>query len=207
MNDSIILVDENDDVIGYTEKMDAHIRKLQHRAFSIFIFDWKTGKMLLQKRARGKYHSGGLWTNACCSHPRRGEKMETCLSERLREELGMEVHLRIKSADASEPLLNGTDVIYSCGKFSYLASFDGLYENEIDYVFLYSPIPEGIAPDSVSINMQEVEDIKWISIPELELWMEREPQAFTAWFKPAFELVCEVLGRQAGHMEVLSHAE
>lgn len=66
MNDCIILVDENDYEIGCAEKMDAHIRRLRHRAFSVFIFEWQTKKMLLQKRAKGKYHSGGLWTNVCC---------------------------------------------------------------------------------------------------------------------------------------------
>ena len=89
----IILVDEQDCEIGYGEKLDVHIKAQLHRAFSIFVFDWTERKMLIQKRAEGKYHSGGKWCNACCSHPRKGEVMEEALARRLQEELDM-IHQR-----------------------------------------------------------------------------------------------------------------
>ena len=88
MEDLLVLVDENDREIGWREKMEVHVAGKLHRAFSVFIFDRNQKKMLLQKRAEGKYHSGGLWSNACCSHPRKGEGMEAALSRRLEEELG-----------------------------------------------------------------------------------------------------------------------
>ena len=96
MNDYIILVNEQDETIGYSEKMDAHKNGKLHRAFSIFIFDWNTKKMLIQKRAFEKYHSGGLWTNACCSHPLKDETMVGCLNTRLAEELGLCTDFNIK---------------------------------------------------------------------------------------------------------------
>src|SRR5947207_11050842 len=88
----IILVDENDNAIGTIEKMEAHHKGLMHRAFSIFIFNDK-GEMLLQKRAEKKYHSGGLWTNACCSHPQPGEDTMESANKRLREEMGFNTAL------------------------------------------------------------------------------------------------------------------
>ena len=137
MNEYLILVDDKDNVIGYSEKMKAHIEKLRHRAFSIFIFDWNTKRMLLQKRAYGKYHSGGLWTNACCSHPRKEESMEDCLNERIREELGLKTDFYIKDSEKCDNLFSKKDVIYRCGKFSYFSDYGDVCENEIDYVFLY----------------------------------------------------------------------
>lgn len=200
MNDEIILVNEQDDVIGYAEKMYVHENKLLHRAFSIFIFDWTTKKLLLQKRASGKYHSGGLWTNACCSHPRKNETMEDCLNIRLKEELGMETHFRIVNPEECELLFHGTDVIYSCGKFSYFASFGDVCENEIDHVYLYSPVEDMLDLASIVYNKEEAEALTWVTIAELRAWMEREPEAFTAWFRSAFALAYDVLCRQARDM-------
>lgn len=87
MEDHIILVDLLDREIGYEEKMKAHVRPLLHRAFSIFLYH--DGKFLLQRRAFSKYHSGGLWANTCCSHPRRGETLAQAVDRRLREETGV----------------------------------------------------------------------------------------------------------------------
>jgi isopentenyl-diphosphate delta-isomerase type 1 len=202
MNDYIILVDENDNEVGYAEKMDVHINRLRHRAFSIFIFDWNTKKMLLQKRSYGKYHSGGLWSNACCSHPHKGETMERCLNERLKEELGLSTSFFIKDPANCERLIHGEDIIYSCGKISYFAFYGEVCENEVDHIFLYSPIFDGIDRNAITINRQEIEEIKWVSIEELKLWMEKEPDAFTAWFRPAFELAYNVLCRQARNMDI-----
>src|ERR1700754_1322335 len=115
--EEVILVNENDIPVGTMEKMEAHRKALLHRAFSVFIFNSK-GEMLLQQRADKKYHSGGLWTNACCSHPKPGEEIETAASRRLREELGFGTGLR-KVFD-----------------FIYQSPFDnGLTEFEFDHVF------------------------------------------------------------------------
>lgn len=196
MNEEIILVNSRDEEIGFGDKMDVHKRGLLHRAFSIFIFDWRTKKMLLQKRARGKYHSGGLWTNACCSHPRKNETMENCLNARLREELGIETNFHIVQPEAIGVLPDGGDVIYECGKFSYFASFGDICENEVDHVFLYSPIYDGAVSD-IKYNCDEIEEIKWVSMNGLKKWMEEEPDMFTAWFPTAFDLAYEVLCLQA----------
>lgn len=110
MNDYIILVDENDNEVGQAEKMEDHIKNLRHRAFSIFIFDWNTKKMLLQKRAYEKYHSGGIWTNACCSHPRINESMEQCLNTRLKEQLGLVTTFHIENPAECGLLFHGNNV-------------------------------------------------------------------------------------------------
>lgn len=202
MAQDIILVNEQDEEIGYGEKMEVHKNKLLHRAFSIFIFDWSTHKLLLQKRAHGKYHSGGLWTNACCSHPRRNETMEVSLNTRLKEELGMDTDFHIVDPAECGLLIDGRDTIYSCGKFTYFADFGEVSEYEIDHVFLFSPyygtarVPENaFAPD-------EVEELKWVSVAELKEWMAQKPEEFTAWFSSAFALAYEVLCRQAGDIDM-----
>src|SRR4051794_23646258 len=119
-SDELILVDEHDNPVGYSAKLAAHENGGRlHRAFSIFIFNSR-GEMLLQRRAAGKYHFGGLWTNACCSHPRRGESTVDAAHKRLREELGLDTDLR---------------EIFS---FTYRAtdSVSGLTEHEFDHVFV-----------------------------------------------------------------------
>ena len=196
MNEYLILVDDKDNVIGYSEKMKAHIEKLRHRAFSIFIFDWNTKRMLLQKRAYGKYHSGGLWTNACCSHPRKEESMEDCLNERIREELGLKTDFYIKDPEKCDNLYGKKDVIYRCGKFSYFSDYGDVCENEIDYVFLYCP-DGSFDWDITSFNKQEVAELKWVTIEELKKWIEINPNNFTTWFRPAFELAYNTLCTQA----------
>lgn len=200
MNDYIILVDDRDNTTGYSEKMEAHTKNLRHRAFSIFIFDWSTKKMLLQRRAYGKYHSGGLWTNACCSHPRMDETMETCLNDRLKEELGLQTEFHIENPKEGELLLHGKDVIYWCGKFSYFSDYGDVCENEIDHVFLYSPVGHGI-DWNLLYNEQEVAELRWVTIEELEKWIEKDPDEFTTWFRPAYKLAYEVLCMQASNME------
>jgi isopentenyl-diphosphate delta-isomerase len=113
----LVLVNEQDEPIGEIEKMEAHRKGLLHRAFSVFIFD-DNGRMLLQQRAMSKYHSGGLWTNACCSHPGPGEETLASAKKRLKEEMGFEIN---------EALLT----------FTYKARFDnGLIEHEHDHVLV-----------------------------------------------------------------------
>ncbi|MEK7619489.1 MAG: isopentenyl-diphosphate Delta-isomerase, partial [Patescibacteria group bacterium] len=117
MQENCILVDETDHEIGTEEKMATHERGLLHRAFSVFVFN-ASGELLLQQRAFEKYHSAGLWTNTCCSHPRPGEETLAAAYRRLQEEMGFDCPLN------------------EMFTFRYLAPFpNGLTENEVDHVF------------------------------------------------------------------------
>lgn len=175
MNDVLILVDEQDKEIGTEEKIDAHRKGLLHRAFSLFIYDSKLNKMLIQRRAINKYHSGGLWTNACCSHPRKGEDLNTAIYRRTIEELGVS----IPKADYE------IGKIKECGKFTYRKDFGELTEYEIDHVFAWlvdSSILQFVP------NKDEIEDLMWIDIHDLMNWLEGNPDNFTAWFFSAYEI-------------------
>jgi isopentenyl-diphosphate delta-isomerase len=163
--EEVVLVDEQDNVVGAMEKMQAHREGRLHRAFSVFIFNDK-GEMLLQQRAFNKYHSAGLWTNACCSHPKPNEAIETAATRRLNEELGFETPL--------EKLFN----------FTYKASFEnGLTEYEFDHVF------SGIYNGEIKMNTGEVHDFCYRSLDEIDSNLQTHPQKFTEWFKIAFPLV------------------
>jgi isopentenyl-diphosphate delta-isomerase len=165
--DKVILVNEHDDMVGIMDKMEAHKQGLLHRAFSIFIFDTK-GEMLLQQRALNKYHSGGLWTNACCSHPIAGEKTEEAAIRRLNEELGFETPV---------------EKIFD---FVYKAEFDnGLTEHEFDHVFA------GEYQGRVIINPDEVSDYCYKEISEIKNMLQAHPKKFTAWFHIAFPKIEE----------------
>jgi isopentenyl-diphosphate delta-isomerase len=158
----VILVDENDNEMGALEKMDAHINGVLHRAFSVFIFNSK-GEMLLQQRSAIKYHSAGLWTNACCSHPRPGEKTSEAAKRRLKEELGFTVSLNHLFA------------------FTYKAEFDnGLIEHEFDHVYT------GIYEGPIEIVPEEVQAYSYRSVFEINRELESRPEKFTAWFQLAF---------------------
>jgi len=160
--EKVILVNEQDEETGTMEKLEAHLHGFLHRAFSVFIFNRK-GEMLLQQRALNKYHSGGLWTNACCSHPRPGELTEDAATRRLKEELGFETPLK------------------KIFQFTYQASFDnGLTEHEFDHVFF------GRYSGEINFNKHEVKDICFRSIEEIESSLETHPQKFTKWFLIAF---------------------
>jgi len=165
--EKVILVDENDDMVGTMGKMEAHKQDLLHRAFSIFIFNSK-GEMLLQQRAITKYHSGGLWTNACCSHPMPGEKTQDAAQRRLMEELGFETPI---------------EKIFD---FTYKAEFDnGLTEHEFDHVFA------GEYEGELEINPDEVNDFVYKEVSAIKNEMQTEPQKFTAWFHIAFPKIEE----------------
>ena len=158
MLEEVILVDPDDVAIGTMEKIEAHQKGLLHRAFSILLVN-ERGEMLLQQRALEKYHSPGLWTNACCSHPRPNESNLDAANRRLQEELGMSV------------LLN------EIFQFTYHAELEhGLSEHEIDHVFL------GITNVDPTINLNEVMSFKWITLHELQQEMNAHPEKFTAWF-------------------------
>jgi isopentenyl-diphosphate delta-isomerase len=159
----LILVDENDLPVGIMEKMEAHRKGLLHRAFSIFIFNNKN-EMLLQQRALDKYHSGGLWTNACCSHPgANSPSTDIAASARLQEEMGFTVPLK------------------KAFHFIYKETFDnGLTEHEYDHVFT------GTYEGSIIPDPNEVKDYCFMSMEEIRRSIESHPAKFTAWFKIAF---------------------
>ena len=161
--EKVILVDENDNQVGLMPKLEAHQKGLLHRAFSVFIFNSKY-ELLLQKRASSKYHSGGLWTNTCCSHPREGEEILDAANRRLIEEMGIETSLR-KVHD-----------------FIYKAELDNdLTEHEFDHV-LY-----GIYNEDPIINKDEADDFKWIDMDSLNEDIKTNGNNYTIWFKIAFE--------------------
>ncbi|MDX5427071.1 MAG: isopentenyl-diphosphate Delta-isomerase [Bacteroidota bacterium] len=163
MVEEVILVNERDEELGLMEKLEAHRKGLLHRAFSVFIFN-DAGQLMLQQRAYSKYHSGGLWTNTCCSHPRKGESYEEAAHRRLLEEMGFDCPL--------EKVLD----------FIYRAELDkGLTEHELDHVFV------GYFNDSPKINPEEVETWKWMSPEEVSSDMAAHPDRYTEWFKIIFD--------------------
>lgn len=165
----VVLVDVNDQPTGTMEKMEAHRNAVLHRAFSIFIFNEK-GKMLLQKRAATKYHSGGLWTNACCSHPQPGEVPIQSAAKRLMEEMGF------------------TTILHKAFDFTYRVPFEnGLTEHEFDHVFIGTYGGE-IVPDK-----NEVSDFCYMTMEEIKESLLNHPRRYTAWFKIAFPMVEEYL--------------
>ncbi len=161
--EQVILVDEQDQPIGLMEKQAAHIGPHLHRAFSVFIFNSK-GELLMQQRALSKYHSPGLWTNTCCSHPRAGETLEEATSRRLMEEMGM------------------TCPMHEVYTFIYKAPVgQGLTEHEFDHVFI------GQSDDIPNINTEEVASWKYMRLDDLKKDLELYPELYTEWFKITFE--------------------
>ena len=159
MEEQVILVNEEDVPKGQMDKLEAHQKGLLHRAFSVFIFN-SNRELLLQQRALSKYHSGGLWTNTCCSHPRIGESNLQAAKRRLKEEMGMDC-----------------DISYLF-KFTYRAEFaDGLTEHEVDHVFF------GLSNDLPVINPDEVETYKYMDLETLSKDIERNPEAYTPWLR------------------------
>ena len=161
--EKVILVDKNDNQVGLMPKLEAHEKGVLHRAFSIFIFNSKY-ELLLQKRASSKYHSGGLWTNTCCSHPREGEDTLDAANRRLDEEMGIKTSLR---------------KVYD---FIYKAELDNqLTEHEFDHVFY------GVCDNDPILNKDEAEDFKWVDMETLNNDIIKNENNYTVWFKIAFE--------------------
>ena len=168
----VILVDEFDRPLGVEEKLAAHRDGGRlHRAFSVFVFD-SSGRMLLQRRAAGKYHFGGLWTNACCSHPRQGEPLAEGARARLHHELGIDVPL---------------EELFS---FVYRAEdpASGLTEHEFDHVLT------GRFDGTPRPNPDEVSDWRWTDVGELLEDVRRHPERYTPWFKLVLERVVREIG-------------
>jgi isopentenyl-diphosphate delta-isomerase len=160
---NVILVDENDHEVGLMEKMEAHQKGLLHRAFSVLVFN-DNGELLLQKRAFGKYHSEGLWTNTCCSHPYPGESILEAGKRRLFEEMGF-------TCELSEVFA-----------FIYKAELEnGLIEHELDHVLV------GFSEETPHLNLEEVSAFKWMSVDEIKADMKENPSQYTAWFRILIE--------------------
>lgn len=159
----VILVDETDRPRGVMPKLQAHEEGALHRAFSVFIFN-SQGEMLLQKRADHKYHSPGLWTNTCCSHPAPGQDTLEAARERLGMEMGMQAELRY--------IL----------KFRYKSELDGrLTEHEIDHLYI------GRSDDRPVLNPEEASAFKYMSLPEIADDLRAFPEKYTAWFRIIWE--------------------
>ncbi|OGT63641.1 MAG: isopentenyl-diphosphate delta-isomerase [Gammaproteobacteria bacterium RIFCSPHIGHO2_12_FULL_45_12] len=165
----VILVNEQDQETGRAEKLYAHENNLLHRAFSVFIFNQEAEpQLLLQQRALDKYHSPGLWTNTCCSHPRPNEDIIEAGERRLQEELGIKSTLK------------------NLGWFHYNAHFaNGLAENEIDHV-LIGTLAKGAL---IQPNRQEVHAIRWVSVTTLEQELAATPRCFTPWLALALSKI------------------
>ncbi len=171
IEEMMVLVDENDQQLGLLEKTATHQQGKLHRAFSVFLFrlcpkDHNVIEILLQQRHIGKYHCGGLWTNACCSHPREGESLIMAGKRRMQEELLLSTELQ------------------HVDQFIYKAEFtNGLIEHELDHVLV------GIYNDEVSdYNNTEVQAMRWISLEELDKDLRDKADSFTPWFERAYRL-------------------
>ncbi len=167
--ENVILVDENDNELGLMEKMEAHEKGMLHRAFSVFVFN-SNNELMLQQRSDSKYHSGGLWTNTCCSHPRAGETLENAAKRRMMEEMGFSCELNHEFS------------------FIYKAKLDNnLTEHELDHVFFafYDGLPE--------INPNEAKAWKYASINFIKKDISQNPELYTEWFKIMFNRVEEHL--------------
>ncbi len=169
MGDQVILVDGDDRETGVGDKMAVHREGALHRAFSVFVFD-SQGLMLLQRRAEAKYHSGGLWSNACCSHPRPGESTLAAAHRRLQEEMGFDCPLE------------------EAFSFTYRVRLDNdLFEHEFDHVLVGTfdgePVP----------NSEEVAGWRWVDVEELERDVRENPKRYTHWFRIVLSRVVDWL--------------
>lgn len=165
MEEQVILVDEHDTSIGVAGKLAAHLSGSRHRAISVFLFD-SAGRLLLQQRAAGKYHSAGLWSNTCCSHPRPEEDTAAAARRRLQEEMGIACDVEKRFS------------------FAYRATLSNeLVENEVDHVFFghYDGVP--------SPNPDEVGDWRWVDLAQLRADLQARPEAYTFWLAACFEQV------------------
>jgi isopentenyl-diphosphate Delta-isomerase len=170
MSEQVVLVDKKDNIIDVEEKLKAHQMGVLHRAFSIFILRRNPElELLIQKRALTKYHSGGLWTNSCCGHPRPSETLIEAATRRLKEEIGLSLSLPLKEI----------------GVFTYKADVgNNLTEHEIDHIFIGYWEGEPIIP-----NPEEVETLQWRNLDQTLAEMNQYPSLFTVWVKEGLEMV------------------
>ena len=160
MEEKVVLVNENNEVLGLMPKIEAHEKGLLHRAISILLYN-SSGEMLIQQRAKTKYHWPLIWSNAVCSHPREKEDFQEAAQRRLKEELNINCSL---------------EEIY---RFIYKAKDEqtGLIEHEYDVVF------KGVYDDEIPFNPDEIESIRWIDLDQLSQEIESQPEKFSFWFK------------------------
>jgi len=165
--EQVVLVNELDEAIGTMEKLEAHKQGVLHRAFSIFIFNDRN-ELLLQQRAPHKYHSGGLWTNTCCSHPRPDESIEQAAHRRLQEEMGFDCHMQ------------------KAFHFIYKVDLDNdLVEHELDHVLIgqYNQQPQ--------VNPHEATDAQFMTLANVQKLITERPEDFTYWFKIAINMMAD----------------
>ncbi len=173
MEQQLIWVDLYDNEIGYGEKLETHQKNILHRAFSVFLYS--KGKILIQQREKQKYHSGELWANSCCSHPRKGEELLVAAHRRVEEELGIK-----------EGSLSLTEI----DSFVYFQSYGDLSEYEYDHVIV------GEYSGEITPNPEEIQDYRWITYEELEKELLECPKKFSAWFLIAAPKVLRWLKNQ-----------
>lgn len=162
MHDHIVLVDENDVPQGVAPKIEVHKRGLRHRALSVLVRDGG-GRMLVHRRNPAKYHSGGLWTNACCSHPRPHEPPADAARRRLAEEMGVSCEVK--------PLFMA---------YYRAAVSNGYIEDEVVHAF------GGTYAGAVDPDPAEVSEWKWIAFAALAEDVTRQPDSYTVWFRHYF---------------------
>lgn len=176
--DKVVLVNRHDEAIGVEDKTRAHLLGVLHRAFSVFVIN-DAGQLLLQKRALTKYHSRGLWSNTCCSHPRPGESIEDAARRRLREEMGFDSAL--------------SEVLH----FIYRAEFeDGLVEYEYDHVLVgsFNGVPQ---PDPT-----EVAEWRWVDMATLGADLKNQPESYTYWFRISFDRFLQAIASVRSNLAV-----
>jgi isopentenyl-diphosphate delta-isomerase len=158
--EEVVLVNENDDVLGYEEKISAHQKGLLHRAISVLVFN-KKNELLIQQRAACKYHWANIWANSCCSHPRKNESYLEAAERRVKEELGINITLEEKF------------------KFIYKAydEASGLIEHELDAVFF------GTFEGNIPFNHEEVQAVEWKTIEAIKEEICYNPEKYAFWFK------------------------
>lgn len=164
MYTDVILVNEKDEILGSIEKLEAHEKGLLHRAFSIFVFN-SNNELLIHQRAFGKYHSEGLWTNTCCSHPSPGETVLEAAHRRLQEEMGFDCEMQ------------------QSFHFIYKAELDNnLIEHELDHVVI------GQSDQTPNLNPEEAIDFKYIGLADLLVDISKNPSNYTFWFKTILQI-------------------
>lgn len=192
----LILVDNQNNFKGTGEKLEVHRKGELHKAFSLFIYNLNTHKILLQKRALGKYHSGGLWTNTCCSHPYLNENEVDMLKRDLIDEL--DVDKSFKFIDQEEVSLNENiddlnNTVVRLDKFKYYSDYGEIKEHEIDTVYIYFlKETQGITDH---FNPEEISELRWESISRIEQELKEDSNQFTTWFPRAFEIVRKFLSK------------